>query len=370
MATAESLTNYCKDKLPRFLGVYPADKINNLFTARVRNGEFFIYNSDSSHKDGTHWRLMMRLSDDTLFCFDSFGRKSFSSQIPQRLQSNINLMETTHEQCINETLNLIVVNYNDLEYTNAMQKMNLKDSQEKWFMFFCRHFTEENNLSSVNIVYNRLTYQNDDSSLCGPWILYVLHCLYAKHDTRAWDLITLDMINSILKHYFFDVNENFEIHTTATHLLPFFHFVKQEFWKYADRVAKKLFNQDFKIISNMQKKQSMIMDLYNPIKIKHANVDIYAEEIEKNNAIYDFLRDLDLLRVRCESGVMISDETLNKIPQALMETNMKRKEQEQKTAYFCKKQNEIKNMHLFYNIEVSDRNETREMEKYINNYAL
>ena len=42
---------------------------------RLRIGSFLIFNVDPKSKAGIHWMLLARLSDGSLFVFDSFGAR-------------------------------------------------------------------------------------------------------------------------------------------------------------------------------------------------------------------------------------------------------------------------------------------------------
>ena len=94
MATETSLKEYfLSQPLIRkfFIGVYPIDKISNTNIINIllkEDGAFFIYNTNPSYKNGEHWRLLMRISENTLFCFDSFGTDSIQDQIPAQYRYN------------------------------------------------------------------------------------------------------------------------------------------------------------------------------------------------------------------------------------------------------------------------------------------
>lgn len=68
-----------------FVGVYPIDKIHLStrcqYLARClrQSFNFIVMNSDPSTEDGTHWLLLMKLTGNNAFIFDSFGLQSLEN---------------------------------------------------------------------------------------------------------------------------------------------------------------------------------------------------------------------------------------------------------------------------------------------------
>ena len=159
MATNQTLHRYFTSEelfKPYFLGVFPLDEIKHAFdyqqqSKRIKNdGYFFIYNNDLSYKDGEHWRLMMRISKDHLFCFDSFGSSSFNQLIPLPFLNCSVIFENATVIDSNECIVTLSLNYNEVNLTIENLKQNIKqNTQFYYFTEFLRHHFTENNLQNV-----------------------------------------------------------------------------------------------------------------------------------------------------------------------------------------------------------------------------
>jgi len=80
----------------RFNGVFPLDEIPTL-----KDG-YYIINLDKSYQPGSHWCSIAVSKGDAIF-YDSFGRTSELSQIPELSKLNIRFTDPDAEQSITQT---------------------------------------------------------------------------------------------------------------------------------------------------------------------------------------------------------------------------------------------------------------------------
>ena len=137
------------------------------------NGCFFIFNSDPSYKDGEHWRLMMRMSKDHLYCFDSLDPAVLINKYPYRFLKRSVIFENATVIDSNECIETLSLNYNEVNLTIKNLKQNIKQNTEFYhFTEFLRYYSTEKNLQNVLKSYNRLPYQKPSTVLCGAWCAY------------------------------------------------------------------------------------------------------------------------------------------------------------------------------------------------------
>ena len=369
MATSNSLERYCK-KYKQFLGVYSFDNLHNVFGKKLFPCDFFIYNSDSSKKDGTHWRMIMRIENDMLFCFDSLGRDSFKAQLPNSIQYNRSLLEYSNEENLLPTVNCFCINYNNIEYSSVIHNLHLKDSQEKWFTLFCKNYTQTHNLDTVNVAFNVQTYQDGESSLCGPWILYFLKLLLNADRVMNIDL---DLVDAVLNTYFFDISYNVNMDVTINNLAPFFNFVKKDFWSYADITAQKLFLTDFQLFErqNVMETERIKWYMEKPTRESYPNYDYNAASTAKDNTLKEyFIHNLDLLKNTNPMFNAVSDAQLSQIPEVLEINSSERYKLDDRQKYIYSKMDVLMHLDQFWDVPFDQRNETKEIKTFIDNQTL
>ena len=213
---------------PYFLGVFPLDEIKHVFDSqqlskRIKNnGCFFICNSNPSYKDGEHLQLIMRLSEDHLFGFDSFGSSSFNQKIPLSFINCNVIFENATAIDSNKYIEMLSLNYNEVNLT-IEQNIN-QNTQFYYFTEFLPDYSTENNLKNVLISCNCLPYQKPSTVLCGAWCAYFAWQLFIdiiykyKQETLT---LTLTHFKYVLKTHFEEsVYQNlpFKIYITETFL--------------------------------------------------------------------------------------------------------------------------------------------------------
>nr|XP_047137714.1 uncharacterized protein LOC124814263 [Hydra vulgaris] len=306
--------------------------------------------------------MMMRLNQSTLFCFDSLGKNNFFTQLPQSIQNQSSLIEYAQEVSITNEVSAVALNF---------KKLKLKDSQEKWFLIFCKRFCEINNILQVNILFNTKIYQSGESTLCGPWIIYFLHCLFSKNDYLFTEYIDPHIISAVLSEYFKDLQYNTLYNNSIYNLLPFFTFVKNELWSYLDTFAKNLFKEDFQLFQHQNQHEINMLHLTHEDKEEHyPQTDVLANKILKNNTVMEYLDSLDLVRVKESKDYFLSDGEITKIGDLLLANDIEQFKLEDRHSYFIYNYERFKNMAQNYYIPENERNETKEMEKLIYSYNI
>ena len=263
---------------------------------------FFIYNNDPSYKDGEHWRLMMKMSKDQLFCFDSFGSSSFNQQIPLPFLNCSVIFENATVIDSNECIETLSLNYNEVNLTIENFKQNIKqNTQFYYFTKFLRHYSTKNNLQNVLISYNRLPYQKPSTVLCGAWCAYF-----------AWrffiDIIYKYKQEYQLTHFKYVLKTHFEESVYLN--LPFKIYVKETFLKYCDPIAKHAF------LIDLEEQKFEFKDTPNtetPLDV--GKMVAQETNILKNNQLNDVVKHFDLLRTQENlQSTFINSKDLSKLP--------------------------------------------------------
>ena len=380
MATDVTLINFFNHNLifkDYFKGVFAFDEITHKFDYLSLNknfngdGSFFIYNNQSSQKNGEHWRAMIKLNRSTFFCFDSFGENSVLQQIPFIFMSNGNLFESASVDSYNNNIGKIFLNYNELEFTKKTTNLNKhlkKNSEFKWFSKFINIYGQTNNLQSITILYNKLQIQQNDSSTCGVWAAFFINEIFNTPFFKEYGYFSINDIDTVLQLNFPPDQFQYDGEMTKIKLFPFHNFLRYKFMKYCDTTAKKEFKRDLTYPSRLSK------NYYNEIYVntykEENNVnekDIYEHLVKSNNNTRDVLKEFDLLRTaNINNDGLLTDYNLNAIPTIIQEEDVDYIQLSERERFYLSHLRAITTANQFLNISPEERIQMENLKAYYN----
>ena len=173
------------------------------------------------------------------------------------------VFENASESVINDYLHVLNLNYNEIDYPNEFRTNAQFEngSQFNFFTKFILNYARQNNLQTVNFIYNAKQYQIDYSLLWGAWCAYFIYKLFNNAEMQLHKYIDVYYISNILSTHFAEVNNVYpsfdqrEIHNNLKI------FIESHLWNFLDDTAKTMFKKDFLQATYLQKEGYLLNDI-------------------------------------------------------------------------------------------------------------